>query len=182
MDRAVGLLEWKGIAEGIVATDVLLKTADVELYQAGPVCPGKYLALFGGEVAAVQSAIAAAKRASEGAVIDELCLARVDPSVFPALAGVTAVEPGGALGIIETFSVAAAVRAADAAAKSASIRLLEVRAARGLGGKALVLYSGEVGAVKAAGEAAARAAAEAGLLVGWRVIPAPHPDLWEKLL
>lgn len=182
MDKAVGLLEWKSVARGIRATDALLKTAAVELFQAGPVCPGKYLALVGGEVGAVRSALDAARRESEGDVIDELFLAKVDPAVFPALAGTTECRPEGALGIVETFSAAAAVRAADIAVKTATVTLIEVRIARGMGGKAFALFAGEVGAVKAAAEAAARAAAADGLLLGREIIPAPHPDLWEKLI
>lgn len=182
MDKAVGLLEWRSIVRGLRGTDALLKTAAVELFQAGPVCPGKYIALFGGEVGAVQSALEAARRETEDEVVDYFLLAKVDPAVFPALAGTTEVKPGGALGVIETFSAAAAVKAADTAAKAAVVRLIEVRLARGMGGKAVVSFAGEIGAVKAAAETAANEAAAAGLLVGWEVIPAPHPDLWEKLL
>ena len=182
MNKAVGLLEWRSIAQGIRATDTLLKTALVELYQAGSVCPGKFIALFGGEVGAVQSALEAAKRDSGGEVIDELLLAKVDPAVFPALTGTTEARAEGALGILETFTAAAAVRAADTAVKAAAVNLIEVRVARGMGGKGVVLFSGEVGAVKAAAEAAVSAAASAGLLVGYAVIPAPHKDLWGKLL
>ncbi len=182
MDKAVGLLEWKSLARGIAATDTLLKTADVMLYQAGPVCPGKYIAIFGGGVGAVQSAYEAARRASEGEVVDGFVLARVDPAVFPALAGTTECAPGGSLGIIETFSAAAAVKAADTAAKAARITLIEVRIARGMGGKAVVLFTGEISAVQAAGRAAIQEAAAEGLLLGWEAIPAPHPDLWEKLV
>ncbi|HEX3047822.1 MAG TPA: BMC domain-containing protein, partial [Bacillota bacterium] len=90
--------------------------------------------------------------------------------------------PGGALGIIETFSVAAAICAADTAVKSAHIQLIEIRTARGMGGKAVVFFSGEVSAVKIAGETAIRKPAQEGLLVGWEVIPSLHPDLWPKIL
>ena len=182
MENAVGLLEWKSIARGIKATDTLLKTATVDLLQAGPVCPGKYIALFGGEVGAVQSALEAARLDSGGDVIDELMLARVDPSVFPALAGTTEVHEQAALCVMETFSAAAAIRAADTAVKAAIVQLMEIRIARGMGGKAIVLFSGEVGAVKAAAEAAAKTAMDSGLLVGYEVIPAPDPALWQKLL
>ncbi|MGE5558931.1 MAG: BMC domain-containing protein [Bacillota bacterium] len=182
MNLAIGLLEWKSIARGVKATDALLKTAAVQLLQAGSVCPGKYIALFGGQVGAVQSALDAAKSESSSEVIDEFMLAKVDPAVFPALTGTSEVEAGGALGVIETFSVASAVLAADKVAKAAQVCLLEIRIARGMGGKSVVFFSGEIGAVKAAGETAVKDIIESGLLVGWDVIPAPHPDLWKKLL
>ncbi|TCL61512.1 microcompartment protein CcmL/EutN [Hydrogenispora ethanolica] len=180
--QAIGLLEWKSIVLGVKATDALLKTAAVELLQAGSVCPGKYIALFGGEVGAVQSALEVAVRESKGDIVDQFLLARVDPALFPALAGATDIQPGGSLGIIETFSVAAAVQAADTAVKAAAVQLLEIRLARGMGGKSVVFFSGEVSAVRLAGEAAVKQVMESGMLLAWDVIPSPHPDLWAKLL
>ena len=53
MKKALGMIEFKTVASGITATDIMLKTADVEVISAGPVCPGKYLATISGELSAV---------------------------------------------------------------------------------------------------------------------------------
>jgi len=92
------------------------------------------------------------------------------------------VERVDAIGIVETFSVAASLRAADAAVKAASITLLEIRVARGLGGKAYFTLTGTVSAVDSAVAAGALLVQESGLLVYRTVIASPHPDLIGSLI
>ena len=77
--------------------------------------------------------------------------------------------------------ITAKLHAADAAAKAADIRLLEVRLGRGLGGKSFVLLTGEVAAVTAAVEAAEALEETQGLMGKSVVIPAPHPDLLRSM-
>ncbi|KKM11467.1 hypothetical protein SY88_08620 [Clostridiales bacterium PH28_bin88] len=182
MKKAIGLVEWKAIGLGIVGTDAMVKSSPVELIQATTVCPGKYVALVAGNVGAVENAVKNGVAAYPEGVIGQLVLPNVHPDVFPALAGAT--EPKsdrGALGIIETFSVAPAIRAGDAAAKGALINLLEIRLARGMGGKSLVLLQGEVGAVRTAVERG-REAVEEGMLVAGVVIPSVDPALLREVL
>ncbi|MCF0230301.1 MAG: BMC domain-containing protein, partial [Parasporobacterium sp.] len=85
------------------------------------------------------------------------------------------------LGIMETFSLCAAVHAADAAAKASEIELLEVRLGRGLGGKSFITLTGEVAAVEAAVKAAEALEETKGLMTESVVIPAPHPDMLKTI-
>jgi microcompartment protein CcmL/EutN len=87
------------------------------------------------------------------------------------------------VGVVETFAVASAILAADAACKRAEVRLIELRLARGLGGKAFFTLTGELGDVEAAIAAAeAILGAESGLLLRTEVIPRPHPEMVRWLL
>jgi ethanolamine utilization protein EutM len=80
-----------------------------------------------------------------------------------------------ALGMIETRGVVAAIEAADAMVKAANVRLLDkVRVG---GGLVSVMVRGETGAVKAATEAGAAAAAKIGELVSVHVIPRPDDSV-----
>ena len=181
MSRAIGLVEWRGIALGIVAADRMVKSSPVQLIQATSLCPGKYIVLVTGQVAAVENAVKNGASVYPEVVIDCLVLPNVHQDVFPALSGTTQLKSSrGALGIIETFSVASAIRAGDAAAKGAPVSLLEIRLARGMGGKALVLLQGEVGAVRTAVEHG-KAAVEDGLLVAGVVIPSVDPGLLQEI-
>jgi len=181
LTTALGIVEWRGIARAIVATDAMLKSSPVELVMASPVCPGKFVAVVNGEIGAVQNAVRAALDVDPENVVDSVVLGTVHADVIPALTGTAAVPAGrGALGIIETFASAAAIRAGDAAAKGGQIQLLEIRLARGLGGKSLVLLQGEVAAVKDAVKQATAVINE-GLIVGVEVISSAHAALWEKL-
>jgi ethanolamine utilization protein EutM len=85
-----------------------------------------------------------------------------------------------ALGLVETKGYVGAVEAADAMVKSANVVLIgSVKVGAGL---VTVLVRGDVGAVKAAVDAGAAAAAQVGEeVVSKHVIPRPHTDV-EQLL
>ncbi|MBC7186897.1 MAG: BMC domain-containing protein [Calditrichaeota bacterium] len=178
----IGLVEFNSIAVGIEAADAMLKVSEVELVVAKTVCPGKYICLVRGDVAAVQSSVNAGVTRGGETVVDEMVLPRVHQSVFPAINATSAVEQVEALGIIETFSVASSIQAADAAAKAAKVTLIEVRLAVGLGGKSFVTLTGEVAAARAAVEAGAAVVQRKGLLMRKVVIPAPKAELVTSLL
>jgi microcompartment protein CcmL/EutN len=182
MKNAIGLLEMKNITRGIIAADTMLKAADVELVTAQPLCPGKYIVMVAGDIGAVNSAVSGG-RAAGGTenIVDECILPNIHPSIFAALTGCTDIKTIRSLGIIETYSAAAAVVAADLAVKTAAIELLEVRLARGMGGKALVLLTGEIGAVTAAIQAGGSAISDSGFLVDQYVIAAPHQGIHASL-
>ncbi len=176
---ALALLETSSIAAGVRAADEIAKAADVILLEACAVSPGKFLVAFAGDVAAVEASLAAGRRAAEDHLVDELLLARVHPAVAPALAGrgPHAVAAGDALGVVETMSVAAAIAGADAAAKAASVRLLEVATGRGIGGKGYFTMAGDVAAVQAAADAAESLAAARGFHLRTEILAGPHAGL-----
>jgi microcompartment protein CcmL/EutN len=179
---AIGLLELRSIAKGIETTDAMMKAADVTLVQSTPVCSGKFVVIIGGDVASVTASLTAGREIGQDLVIDELLIPNVHPDIFPALMATTTVDGILAVGIIETLTCAACIVAADLAAKAARVKLMEVRIARGLGGKAYVTLCGDVAAVRAAVEAGARYPADEGLLVQSVVIPSVHPDVGQSLL
>jgi microcompartment protein CcmL/EutN len=180
---SLGLIELNSIAAGIAISDTLLKTADVNLVVARTICSGKYMVIIDGSVSAVQSSIQAGRQEWPEAVIDSMVIANIHPAVLPALAGANVVvNPTASLGVIESFSVASLLEAADAAAKAANVELLEIRLAMALGGKAFVTLTGQVSAVRAAVEAGAALVAEKGLLVNKVVIPAPSKELYQNYI
>lgn len=182
MKRAVGLLEFNSIAAGIEIADLTVKTAQIELVQAQPVCPGKYVAMFYGDVASVKNAVEIAREQSVEFFVDSFILANVHQDVIPALTGATQIEDVKALGVIETFSVASAIVAADLAAKTAQIKLLEIRTAMGMGGKAVVTFTGDISSVEMSLETASKNVSEKGMLVKKTFIPSLHKELKDKLL
>jgi microcompartment protein CcmL/EutN len=182
MKRAIGLLELKNITRGILAADAMLKAANVEILLAQAMCPGKYVVMVAGDVGAVQSAVktGTAVSGSEN-VVDEFVLPNLHDSVFPALSGCTEIKEVKSLGVIESYSVASAIIAADVAVKASNVELIEVRLARGMGGKAMVTLTGDVGAVTAAIRAGSNAIKDSGFLVDQLVLPAPHSALHKVL-
>ncbi len=61
--------------------------------------------------------------------------------------------------------------------KASNIQLLEIRIARGLGGKGYVLLTGEVSSVKTAIKAAEIEMKDLGVITSYSVIPSPHKDI-----
>lgn len=80
------------------------------------------------------------------------------------------------LGLIETEGLAAGVEAADAAVKSANVELVGYELTKG-GGWTTVKIQGDVGAVKAAVDAARIAAQKVNRVVSTRVIARPSDSL-----
>lgn len=182
MFRAIGLVEFQSIAQGIAAADAMLKTADVELVTASTICPGKYMVMVSGDVAAVENSVRVGAELDETSVVDEFIIPNVHPDVFPAITGTTQIEQINALGIIETFSLASLIVAADAAVKASEVKLIEIRLGLAIGGKSFVTLTGEVAAVEAAVQAGDRIASEKGMLAKSIVIPSPHQLLKEVIL
>ncbi len=174
MSKAIGMIEFKTVATGITAADAMVKTSEVELVEAQAVCPGKYIAIVSGDLSAVKAAVDAACTQYETQLIDSMVLGNPHESIFPAIYGATHVEDISALGIIETYDVAAIIEAADAAAKTAIVELIELRIAKGMCGKSYMLLTGEVSAVSAAIDRAKTVVGPKGMYLDSSVIA--HPD------
>lgn len=84
-----------------------------------------------------------------------------------------------AIGVVEFYSIASAIKAADAAAKAAQVTLIEVRTGYAVGGKGYFTLTGDVGAVRAAVAAAEK---QSELYIGSTVIPRPSKQVLESLL
>lgn len=182
MLHAIGLVELNSIAKGIEVTDYMLKTADVKLLTSKTICPGKYIVMIGGDVAAVNQSVQVGAEEGGHLLVDQFVLPNIHPSVLPAISGVTQVNQRQAVGVVETYSVAACIEAADIAVKAANIELVRVHMAFGIGGKCYFVASGDVADIKSAVEVASASAGEKGLLVYNMVVPRPHPELWEQLI
>ncbi|CAM3594380.1 BMC domain-containing protein [Parendozoicomonas haliclonae] len=183
MSKALGLLEFSSIAKGMEATDAMTKAAAVILEDAKTICPGKYMAIVSGDVAAVSSAISAGRDVGGSMIVNELVIPSVHEELCPAMQGTSEVYKRGPVGILEFFSVASAVVAADTAAKTADVKLMDVRLAMAIGGKSYVTMTGELASVTAAVEAAAEAAGGArGMLIHKTVIASPTEEFFRKLI
>ena len=182
MLHAIGLVETTSIAKGIEASDAMAKTAAVTILVAKAICPGKYIVMIGGDVAAVQQSVKAGKATAGETIVDEFIIPSIHPSIMPAIAGGNSIGEVREAGIIETYSVASCIEAADAAVKAASVEPVRMHLAFGIGGKSYVVLTGEVADVEAAVAAGSQVAGDKGMLVQRVVIPRPHQQLIEHLV
>jgi microcompartment protein CcmL/EutN len=178
---ALALLELASIARGHRVADAMVKRAPVALLRCEPVSPGKFLVLVDGDVASVDEAFRAGLEVAGDATLDKLFLAQAHAQLAGALRGEARAGEGvDALGVIETTTVASTILAADAAAKAAVVRVIEMQLARGLGGKAYFIVTGALAEVEAAVEAGVGVIAAATLLAT-EIIAAPHADFVSRL-
>jgi microcompartment protein CcmL/EutN len=181
---SIGLIELSSVATGYVVEDVMLKAGSVQLLMARSICSGKFLIAVAGDVTSVEAAVQAGGVAAGASLIERRQISRVHPSVLAAISNAVDIDPRQlrSIGIIETFSAASIIDAADAAVKSANVTLLRIHLAMALGGKGFVLMAGDVASVQAAVAAGSKAAAEEGMLVGRGVIPAPSEELFRDYI
>lgn len=179
MERSIGLIELTSIAKGYEVADALLKAAQVKIVFNRTICPGKFMVMVAGETAAVSSSMEVGIDIGGDAVVDELIIPNIHPEIFPAISGTRVIDQTGALGIIETFSVASTIEAADAAVKAAEVQLIEIHLAMAIGGKGYVTLTGDVAAVATAVEVGADHVKTKGLLAEKVVIPDPRDEILE---
>lgn len=182
MHTAIGMIEFKTVSAGITATDQMVKTSDVEIIEAQTVCPGKYIALIKGDLSAVNAAVERGKTTRPDQLIDSFVLGNPDDSIFPAIYGTSQIDGVNALGILETYDAAAIIEAADIAAKTAIVQLIELRIAKGMCGKSYMLITGEVAACESAIEKAKNSVGEKGMFLDSSVIAHPDPQICKTIV
>ena len=180
---ALGLIEVSSVARGMVVADAMAKKAAVSLVEAHPLTPGKFVVVVAGGEEEVHQSMTVGRELAAGALVDRLYLPKADPQLAPAMTGSVQVDTKavGALGIVETFSVAAALLSADRAVKAAEVQIVQLRLARGLGGKAFYVLTGELHQLEA-GVEAGRSIIHDGMLLTTEIIPRPHADLVAAVL
>ncbi len=181
MFKAIGVIELKSIPKGVEATDAALKSAGVEMVSAHPACPGKYEIILTGSISNVTAAVDHVLSKFGDYVIDSSVMGRIDEQVISALFGTQTGEKKGSLGLLETYSAATCIKAADIAVKTARVAIYDLRVSRGMGGKGVFMITGEIGDVTAAIEAGANYAKQSGAVSSCSVIAAPHAELWEQI-
>src|SRR5258706_2998689 len=177
MVDAIAGVETSSSAQGTLAADAMVKTAEVELLEACPISPGKYWVLIGGDVGPVRHAFERGLEVAGDTTLDHLFIPQLHEQVLAALRGVVPAADHDALGIIETLTAAAAIVAGDPRAKAAARLLRALPRRTGLGGKGVLFLSGDVSGVQAAVEAGRAEAMRRGLLARSVVIPRLHAQV-----
>jgi microcompartment protein CcmL/EutN len=185
MAKAYGFVESKGFIGGVEATDAMNKAAAVDFVRRIDINGGYVTTLVSGDVGAVKASVdagvSAARRVGEIASahvipnLHEQAVARVLKEEYP-----KEVPPSmNALGMIETIGFVPMIEAADAAVKAATVEIVHKLWIGA--GYAIVLFRGDVAAVKASVDAGAAAGARLGKVISAHVIPSPHRSLGKPL-
>jgi microcompartment protein CcmL/EutN len=174
---SIALIELGSIAAGTYAADRMVKRSPIELLHAGTVQPGKYLILVGGGTAEVEESYREGLQAAPAEILDEVFLPQVHPRVLESLEGARTFANYESLLVLETSTIAAIVRATDAAAKGAAVEVAEMRLGSGLGGRGLAILTGERTNVEAAADIASRSLAGRNVTLCHSIISNVHEQI-----
>jgi microcompartment protein CcmL/EutN len=149
---ALAMLELADVPRGVRALDALVKEAPVHVLAAGTVQRGHYLILFRGQVEAVELSYQRARDTAARTLVDAVFLQHAEDRIVPSMMDrvIRWPAPGDTAGILQTGTPPTLVGAVDAALKGASVELVELRIAEGLGGKGIATIWGELSNVEAA--------------------------------
>jgi microcompartment protein CcmL/EutN len=182
--NAIGLVELSCIHKGFEVLDRMLKAAEVTKLLGRTICSGKYLILVKGDVGDVEASVAAAKESADYGLVNALVIPNIEEKIFPAISGATVFDgslPDGML-VVETFSVASCIKAADFAVKTADVDILRIHVAMATGGKGYFVLTGNIEALKSALEPTLDFLKDEGSLVGYSLITQPLPDILKEMV
>ena len=173
----LAVLEFSSIAAGFKALDEMVKTAPIKIIDARTICFGKYLIVFSGDVASVEYSFKKGIETGENHLLDSLFLPMIHEEVLGAIGNIKDTENWGTIGIIETKTVTSAIEAADIAAKTGGVNIVEIRLANGYGGKSYVKMIGNLEDVQAATESGTEKLISKNLLFEKMIIPQPEKEI-----
>ena len=182
--KTIGIIELASIYKGFEVQDTILKQANVEKVLARTICSGKYLIIVRGELADVEDCLELAKEVGDFAIVNALYIPNVDEKIFAAISGCTTldIEQVNAMVLLETFSVAAVIKAVDLAIKEADIDVPRIHVAMAVGGKGFAVLTGDDESLKSAIVPALDFLKDDGSLAGYTLITNPHPDVLRDIV
>jgi len=173
----IAVVEFKSISRGLIVTDAMIKAANVSLVLGTTLCPGKYLTIVEGNVAAVEKAQDTADRLGGRQVFSSFVVSGINKEVVEAISGNTAKPLKDSIGIIEGIQMANLINAADISLDSAEVEIVELRLGKGCGVNSFYIITGSLASVDEACINAVNFLSERGALLAFRVIANPDKDL-----
>ena len=177
MSKAIYVVEYRKVSQGIGVLDRMFKQANLILLYASPICIGKYLICVGGDVADVYEAKAAAEQDEDGPPLAGHLLRRAHTNILAYFKGKLPqldLKPD-AIGIFETRNAASGFVSLDAALKQAQVDVAKLWLGQLLGGKFCYVLGGSTSDIETAMYAAKGAINESDL-VGSRIVASPDAD------
>ena len=179
----LGVLELGSVARGLKICDAMLKKAHVKILRASAVGSGKFIILLTGGEADLLEAMQEGGALGDPWIVGSTYIPQIHPQVVAALARKGRMElEMDAVGVLESASLAALIRAADLSAKTAPVHVVELTFDLDLGGKGYFTLTGQLADVNASVDAAETHLRAEGAFVGRELIPRPHEGMSGILL
>lgn len=177
VENNLGIVEFKSISRGIITTDEMLKASKVRMVLATTLCPGKYLTIVEGSMAAVAKSVETADRIGGRHVFSSFTVGGINRQVIDAIGGKASAGLSDSVAIVESQHMANLINAADISVESAEVEIVELRLGKGCGVNSFYIVTGRLAATQEAVKNASVFLKEAGSLIASRVIANPDEDL-----
>lgn len=177
MSKAIYIVEYRKVSQGIGVLDRMFKQASLSLLYANPICIGKYLICVGGDVADVCEAKSAAEQDEDGPPLAGYLLQRAHENIFAYFKGglPKPVRKPDSIGIFETRNAASGFVSLDAALKRAQVDLAKLWLGQLLGGKFCYVLGGSTSDIESAMHAV-KSAINENDIIGSRIVASPDAD------
>lgn len=154
MSVAIGVAEFKSIAYGLEMLDKMTKTASIDIVDNRTICIGKFLVTISGEVADVEAAINAVKEEDNNLLAIAEVIPRVMYGVIEKINARIDRNDIQSIGVFEAKNLSLGMLCANEIKKTASVELLKINLNLGLGGKSVVVFTGDIASVRSSISAA----------------------------
>lgn len=181
MSRALGIAEFRSIAKGIEMLDTMTKKANVKIVENRIVCIGRFFVIVSGEVADVTAAIDTLDGLSDSDLVGCKVIPRLEPGVTDKINGKMIRENISAIGVIETRDINSGLYGANFIKKSSDVEIIRISLTLGLGGKALVVFTGDIASVRNGIEVAKQNLEDPKDIVYAGAIASPSQEVIENL-
>ena len=180
--EALGVIEGKSLACGLKAIDACIKKATLQKHSIQMVSPGKFVLWIGGTVADVEESYREGLSIVDQQLISSSIIMDVHPRLVEATGalasaegifnGMVRVDDEAAIGMFEWEEVCSAFLTIDQTLKRMRVSLDFLRLAKGIGGRTLALFHGDLAEIEAAYDYARQ---EAKALSDAQIIARPDP-------
>lgn len=182
MGIAIGIAEFKSIAKGLEVLDKMTKASSVKIVDNRMVCVGKFFVVVSGEVADVQAAISTAEELSGQHLVGSKVIPSLMEGVTEKINAKISRDDITALGIVEAKDLNSGLYAANYIKKYSQVELLKISLTLGLGGKSLVIFTGDIASVKNAIEVAEEKLHDPSKIIASAAIASPSREFIDNFL
>ncbi|AWZ47751.1 ethanolamine utilization protein [Clostridiaceae bacterium 14S0207] len=174
--NALGIVELNSIAKGIEITDIMLKSAELEVIYSRHICPGKYMIILTGDVGSVDEAVETIKKLDNKYILATFILPNADERIINGINKKYNNIEIKAIGVMEFTSVACGIIALDKALKNGEVQLVKFTLGNLIGGKCYFIITGVLSSVSESMKVA-KDLIDSKKIIHSAIIPSPDKNL-----
>lgn len=140
--ESLACFEFSSIAEGYASLNALLEKLNVEVVEAAPLPPGKFLAFLKGDSSVLKTARQSLEENSF--LVADAFVEKPHRDLLNAIYGLTKTELEEGLLVIEASSFPSCLSVVHAALSASEIKPIELKTGRGIGGKSVAYLTGRL--------------------------------------